>query len=119
MSLENSQSVELTLAVHKARKFKCLLECQTPSEYLLGIKSRFSLHTVEEEGKTAMTEWLEGFSVALSVFIMSWVLLDGEADRVWIPSAPNPYSGFIHIFIQRMSAYHMCVEKGHRNSERT
>ena len=70
MSLENSQSVELTLAVHKARKFKCLLECQTPSEYLLGIKSRFSLHTVEEEGKTAMTEWLEGFSVALSVFIM-------------------------------------------------
>lgn len=59
-----------TLAVHKARKFTCLLQCQTPSEDLLGIKSRFSFQTVEEEGKIAMTEWLEGFSVALGVFII-------------------------------------------------
>lgn len=47
----------------KARKFKCLLECHTPSENLLGIKSCCSLQTGEQEGKRAVTERLEGFSV--------------------------------------------------------
>lgn len=37
-----SDSVELSLAVGNARNLKCLLDCQTASEYLIDIKFIFS-----------------------------------------------------------------------------
>lgn len=66
-----SESVELSLTADNGGKLKCLSECQTPSECLMDVKSSFSFHMLEEEGKIPVTEQLEGFSNALGVVVLA------------------------------------------------